>query len=215
MIQLEIDSVGKDGWIALSPLSGNLSGIPKTASGQSGVQFAEQPGGVILHVAAYKGAAQRVSEALSTLLGCAITLQPRATFTSSATVLWNGPGQWLVNFPETDRLHRIQSLRHSIGAHGSIVDQSDGRAFFQITGDRVHDVLAKLIGIDLHPESFSMGACALTPVGHVPALFWRGPDRGTESVFALAVPRSYAHSVVEYVQSAGAEFNIETTFATP
>jgi sarcosine oxidase subunit gamma len=77
----------------------------------------------------------------------------------------------------------------------------------RLTGQRVRDVLAKLVALDLHARVFVPGSAASTIASHIPLTLWRLDDdpRGS-SAFELAVPRSYGKDFWHLVSESAAEF---------
>lgn len=108
-----------------------------------------------------------------------------------AEIVWTGPGRWLVLTADD----REAELRRRVGALGSVADQSDGRVVLELRGPALREVLAKGVSIDLHPRVFAVGQAAATLAAHIPALLWR-PDPDS---FILAVPRSFAGSLAEWL----------------
>jgi sarcosine oxidase subunit gamma len=144
------------------------------------------------------GAAAETAERLSKHFGLAVTPTPnRAVAGGDLTVLWHGPGQWLiVRPPATPPL--VDALAGVCGDHAAVVDLGHARAVLRFAGDSVGDVLAKGTSIDLRPASFPPGACALTALGKINALL-HAVAPATVDVY---VPRSYAHALIEWLQHA-------------
>jgi heterotetrameric sarcosine oxidase gamma subunit len=149
----------------------------------------------IVQVAAF-GDAGQVAERLSKHFGLAITTTPnRAVTTGDLTVLWHGPGQWLIvraptAAPLADELARL------CGEDAAVVDLGHARSVLRFEGEGVRDVLAKGTSIDLRPARFATGACALTALGKIGALLHAvGP--ATIDVYAA---RSYAQALIEWLE---------------
>ena len=113
--------------------------------------------------------------------------------------LWTGPARWLA-MGDLDLAGVVERAGHA----GSVADQSDGRVVLDLGGPRVRDALAKGVAVDLHPAAFADGDVAVTSIAHVPGLLWRQGDR-----FGLAVPRSYAGSLIGWLLEAAAEYGVE------
>ena len=88
----------------------------------------------------------------------------------------------------------------------SIADQSDGRVVLRLRGDRVRDVLAKGVPVDLHPRSFKTGDVASTLVAYIGVQIQQLDDRPT---FQLMAFRSLAGSLWSWLTKSAAEFGAE------
>ncbi len=100
----------------------------------------------------------------------------------------------------------------SLGSLASISDQSDSRMVLRLSGARVRDALAKALPIDLHPRAFGPGRAAVTQAAHIGVVIWQ---RDAAPSFDLAVARSYAGSLVEWLIGASAEYGLDVMPASP
>ncbi len=74
-----------------------------------------------------------------------------------------------------------------------VTDVSDMRAGFEVRGPRLREVLAKLVPIDMHPETFTPGRVRRTHLAQVPVAVWmRAQDTARVLCF---------RSVANYTQS--------------
>ncbi|OBZ92628.1 hypothetical protein ADU59_26280 [Pararhizobium polonicum] len=120
-----------------------------------------------------------------------------------------GPGEWLaLSQSETpEELHRNLSLLLADNAY--IVDQSDGRVVLRLSGPNVRRILAKGIGIDLHPAVFEIGASSNVLCGHISINL----SRTGENEFELIVMRSFAESLFDDLRLMGREFDLSVDFS--
>jgi sarcosine oxidase subunit gamma len=151
----------------------------------------------IAQVAAFGEPAQ-TAERLSKHFGVAITPAPnRAVAAGDLTILWHGPGQWLIVRPPAapplaDEVARV------CGEGAAVVDLGHARIVLRLQGEAVRDLLANGTSIDLRPARFAPGACALTALGKIGALLHAvAPD--TIDVY---VARSYVQALVEWLEHA-------------
>jgi sarcosine oxidase subunit gamma len=157
----------------------------------------------MVQVAAF-GAAAATAGALSKHFGLAITATPnRAVVAGGLTVLWHGPGQWLIVRapvlpPLADELARV------CGDGAAVVDLGHARAALRCEGENIGDVLAKGTSIDLRPARFPPGACALTALGKITALL----HAVAPGIVDVYVPRSYAEALVEWLEHAARDVAI-------
>jgi sarcosine oxidase subunit gamma len=151
----------------------------------------------IAQVAAF-GEAAATAERLSKHFGLTITATPNhAVAAGDLTVLWHGPGQWLiVRAPAATQL--ADELAALLRDEAAVVDLGHARTAFRLEGPGARDALARGTSIDLRPAHFAPGACALTALGKIGALLHAvAPD--TIDVY---VARSYAQAVAEWLERA-------------
>jgi len=164
----------------------------------------------MVQVAAF-GPPAATAEALSRHFGVAIAPTPnRAAAAGDLTVLWHGPGQWLIvravaMVPLADELAAV------CGDGAAIVDLGHARSVLRFEGEGVRDVLAKGTSIDLRPAQFPPGACALTALGKIGALL----HAVAPATLDVYVPRSYAEAFVEWLAHAARDAAIEFAAADP
>jgi sarcosine oxidase subunit gamma len=157
----------------------------------------------MVQVAAY-GRPAATAEMLSKHFGLAITAAPnRAVAAGDLTVLWHGPGQWLiVRSPGVRAL--ADELAGVCGDSAAGVDLGHARAVLRFEGENIGDVLAKGTSIDLRPAHFPTGACALTALGKINALL----HAVAPAMVDVYVPRSYAQAFIEWLEHAARDVAI-------
>jgi sarcosine oxidase, subunit gamma len=159
------------------------------------VRVAERGPLEIVQIAGFGEPAQ-TAERLSKHFGLAITPAPnRAVIGGDLTILWHGPGQWLIvrapaAAPLADELARV------CGEGAAVVDLGHARTMLRLEGEAVRDLLATGTSIDLRPAHFTPGACALTALGKIGALL-HAVATDTIDVY---VARSYAQALVEWLE---------------
>ncbi|HEV7321051.1 MAG TPA: sarcosine oxidase subunit gamma family protein [Ensifer sp.] len=119
------------------------------------------------------------------------------------------PAEWLVISEAEAPSGLARRLEELCGAMAHVVDQSDGRVVFRLSGPNGRRILAKGIGLDLHPDAFSLGGSANVLCGHIPVNL----GRTGEHVFELIVPRSFAESLFDDLMRMGREFDLTAAFA--
>ena len=115
--------------------------------------------------------------------------------------VWAGPGRWLAKSTAQSGAALETKLRNELSGIASIINQTDGRCVFRISGPSLREVLAKGVPLDLDPRAFGPGDTALTLVGHISVHFWQVDRTPT---YEFAVPRSYAASFCEWLFAAAA-----------
>jgi heterotetrameric sarcosine oxidase gamma subunit len=141
-----------------------------------------------------------------------LTITPafnRAVTAGDLTVLWHGPGQWLI-VRSPGRVARLaDELADICGEEAAVVDLGHARTALRFEGEGVRDLLAKGTSIDLRPAHFVPGACALTALGKIGALL----HALAPATIDVYVARSYAEALTEWLQHAAADASLQ--FAPP
>ncbi|HEV7307969.1 sarcosine oxidase subunit gamma [Ensifer sp.] len=119
------------------------------------------------------------------------------------------PGEWLVVSEAEAPSGLVRRIEELCGEGAYIVDQSDGRVVFRLSGPNGRRILAKGIGVDLHPDGFSLGGSANALCGHIPVNL----ARTEEHVFELIVQRSFAEALFDDLLRMGREFELTAAFA--
>lgn len=128
---------------------------------------------------------------------------------SDLSMRFLGPGEWLVVSEVEAPSGLVRRLEALCDGGAYVVDQSDGRVVFRIAGPNVRSILAKGIGLDLHPSAFTVGGSANALCGHIPVNL----ARTDEDTFELIVPRSYAESLFEDLMKMGRAFDLTAAFS--
>jgi len=123
----------------------------------------------------------------------------------SLNFIWAGPGRWLAGTSAQIGTSLEVMLRNELSGVASVINQTDGRCVFRISGPSVREVLAKGVPIDLDPRVFGPGDTALTLVGHISLHFWQVDRTPT---YEFAVPRSFAESFCEWLFAAAANYGL-------
>lgn len=177
------------------------------AGANAGLKVVERTGLAMVGIAARKGQRGTVSERVHELFGVALPATPQRVTADGVAVLWTGPDQWLLLADGGDARKPLQALKDGLSGLASVTDQSDARLCLELSGPAVHEVLAKGVMLDLHPQVFGAGATAVTLIAHVGAQI----SRIDADTFELLVPRSYAHSFWHWLQAVGAAHGVAFT----
>jgi sarcosine oxidase subunit gamma len=171
-----------------------------------GLVIEERTNLALATVMARRGKEHDLKSAVATAFGLDLPDGPLLASNDGVSFAGIGVHQWLVaaeTSPETDLVSR---LWERLAGLASISDQSDGRVVLCLWGDRVRDVLAKGIPVDLHPRSFRTGDVASTFVAHIGVQIQQLDDRPT---FQLMAFRSLAGSLWSWLTKSAAEFGYE------
>jgi sarcosine oxidase, subunit gamma len=161
----------------------------------------------IVQVAAF-GDVAALAERLSKHFGLTITPTPNRAVTGDVTVLWHGPGQWLIVHPLGD-VPLAKELARLCADDAAVLDLGHARAALRFAGEDARDLLARGTSIDLRCAHFAAGACALTALGKIGALL----HALAPATIDVYVARSYAQALTEWLQHAAPDASVQ--FAGP
>lgn len=89
-------------------------------------------------------------DAIAEAAGLAIPDRTRITTDGSRELGWMSPDELLLVLPAPDMPEALAALAQALtGEHALVVDVSDARAVFDLTGSDAADVIAKLAPVDL------------------------------------------------------------------
>ena len=158
----------------------------------------------IAQVAAFDGAAKTAAR-LSKHFNLVVTPTPnRAVTDSNLTVLWHGPGQWLIVRPPAVAA-LSDELATVCGEDAAVVDLGHARSVLRFEGAGVRDVVAKGSSIDLRLARFAPGAGALTALGKIGALL----HVVAPETIDVYVASSYAQAFIEWLAHAAQDVSID------
>lgn len=146
----------------------------------------------------------RLGAALSFLALETVPEPRRACPGKGATLLWNGPGQWLAVTSATPAEDFVAGLRSALSESGATVtDLSHARTVIRLAGPKARDVLLKGCPLDL--ELFQMNDCASSLLGHLNVQLHCLGDQ----TFDLYVFRSFGLAMWEWLVDAALEYGVE------
>ncbi|MEL6522435.1 MAG: sarcosine oxidase subunit gamma family protein [Pseudomonadota bacterium] len=112
---------------------------------------------------------------------------------------WMSPDELLLILPYKDVPATLENLNGTLqNQHALVVDVSDARTVFEISGPGAREILAKLCPVDLHPDQFGPGEMRRTRAAQVPVAFWM--ER--ENMFRLICFRSVSRYVFDILAGA-------------
>ncbi|GGF67248.1 hypothetical protein GCM10011402_19470 [Paracoccus acridae] len=113
-------------------------------------------------------------DAIAEAAGLAIPGQTRIVTDGSRSLGWMSPDELLLILPAAELADAIAALTDALASeHALVVDVSDARAVFDVTGPHADDVIAKLMPVDLDdlpPDGLRRSRAAQTA-----AALWRIP----------------------------------------
>jgi methylglutamate dehydrogenase subunit D len=153
-----------------------------------------------------RGKKQDLKRTVVTAYGLDLPDGPRAVSRNDVSFAGTGVERWLAVAEPSAGMDFVSKLRERLAGLASVADQSDGRVVLCLSGDRVREVLAKGIPVDLHSQSFKTGDVASTLVAHIGVQIQQLDEQPT---FQLMAFRSLAGSLWSWLTKSAAEFGYE------
>jgi sarcosine oxidase subunit gamma len=176
--------------------------------GEPGVTLSERTGIGLATLAARRGKAAALGDAIQSAYGVALPDSSRLVAGPGVGFIGTGPGQWLAVSEQVAYGALAVDLAAKLAGLASVSDQSDGRAVIRLSGPRAREVLAKGLPIDLHPSVFKPGAAATSSIALMGVTLWQIDDAPT---YDVAVFRSLAGSFWKWLTDSAAEFGYEVS----
>lgn len=154
-------------------------------------------------VMARRGQEQALKRAVFRAYGLDLPDGPRSASADGVSFAGIGVQQWLAMAEASAESDFVPQLRERLLGLASVADQSDGRVVLRLKGDRVRDVLAKGVPVDLHPRHFKTGDVASTLIAYIGVQVQQLDEQPT---FQLMAFRSLAGSLWHWLTKSAAEF---------
>ena len=179
--------------------------------GEPGIVATALGGVAIVNITARRGGAGALGDRLHDRLGLELPETGRSSFGKSPagddlTLAWDGPERWRVWGSDPISGGLARNLRDALGDTAAVVDQSHGHAIMRIAGRSVRELLAKGTCVDLHPNHFQTGDCAMTTIAHIALHLTQIDDRPAYSVQLF---RSMTGSFGAWLSDSGSALGLE------
>jgi sarcosine oxidase subunit gamma len=146
-------------------------------------------------------------DALGRAFGVSWPVEPNTTAAGRGfVVLWLTPTQWAITGLSSAEAGRCVAEACGNKLH-LVSDVTDGRALFEISGERARDLLAKGCSLDLHEREFPVGACAQTLLAQAAVLLYRSAE--DPQTLQMYVDTSVAEHLRRWLCDAALEFSRE------
>ncbi|AVO36385.1 sarcosine oxidase subunit gamma [Pukyongiella litopenaei] len=156
--------------------------------------------------------ARPLKAALKTF-GVAIPKQRAIVQAEDRAAAWMSPDELLLFCPYDEVSGALAALHVTLaGSHALAVDMSDARAMFELRGDRVREVMAKLAPVDFAPGIFEPGEFRRSRMAQVPAAFWM-PDGETMRIVCFRSVAPYMFELLKTSALPGSEVGLFRTGA--
>jgi len=95
------------------------------------------------------------------------------TSNEANTLVWFSPDELMILLPHGEADAMTSGLsRQLAGQHHLVLNVSDARVMFRLSGRALSDVLAKLTPADMSPAAFGPGTCRRTRLAQAPVAIW-------------------------------------------
>lgn len=123
-------------------------------------------------------AAKPVIKAATAAAGVRMPAVRQANIGDAGGLCWMSPDELLVLCAYGEAEAGVEQMTRALGkAHGLVVNVSDARAMFRVSGPAAPEVLAKLCPVDFAPGAFQPGTFRRTRMAQVAAAIWMQDDR--------------------------------------
>jgi|SRR6056297_130569 len=120
-------------------------------------------------------------------------------------VAWMSPDELLLVMSYEEAEASLAGMRDALqDQHALVVNVSDARAVFQVSGAGCREVIAKLCPVDMSPGAFGPGQFRRTRMAQVPAAFWM-PDEQTVQVVCFRSVAVYVFDLLRGASASGGE----------
>jgi len=192
---------------ARAPLAGFAwPGRYGAATPKPGLVIVERNNLAIAAMMARRGKEQDLKSAVATAYWLDLPDGPRVTRKAAVSFAGIGVQQWMATAEPPESSDFVLRLCDRVAGLASVANQSDSRVVLRLHGDRVRDVLAKGVPVDLHPRRFRTGDIASTVITYIGVQIEQLDDRPT---FQLMASRSLAGSLWSWLTKSAAEFGYE------
>jgi sarcosine oxidase subunit gamma len=142
-----------------------------------------------------------VCDGLARVLGVAAPDGPRFAREGDVFLLRLAPTRFFVMAPDGNSL--VERVSAALGGVASVTDQSDAWGVFAVSGAPAHEVLARVVPVDLTPRRFGPSSVALTRAGAMDVRLWKLYD----AAFEIAVGRSMGADLEHALYTAARAFS--------
>jgi sarcosine oxidase subunit gamma len=145
-----------------------------------------------------------VKKAVKAMTGVAVPGLREIRHGDGVSVAWMSPDELLVLCGYDQAGALVATLEAALGAaHSLVVNVSDARAVFTLSGVAAREVVAKLAPVDM--AVFKAGEIRRTRLAQVPAAFWMTDGGDGAGDITIVVFRSVAQYVFDLLETAAAK----------
>ena len=144
-------------------------------------------------------ASDALRKAVEAATGAPVPDQGRVSEAGGNWVAWMSPDELLLVVAHDAAPAITAQLGEALsGTHHLVVDVSDARAMFRLTGDapRLREAIAKLCPVDMAPGAFGPGQFRRTRMAQIPAAIWM-PTADSVQVICFRSVADYAFKLLQ------------------
>ncbi len=147
----------------------------------------------------------KLAKVITSATGADVPAQRRVTTSGDHAVAWMSPDELLIMLPHDAADAMVATLTEGLsGQHVLVVNVSDARGVFTLSGDGARDVAAKLAPVDFATDAFDINDIRRSRLAQVPAAFWMSaPD--TITIVAFRSVAQYVFDVLSKAVAQGSE----------
>ncbi len=121
---------------------------------------------------------KKTQACIKKLFGIAVPDTGRINVKEEYAVAWMSPDELLLLMPmESVQSVNLQLSKALNGSHHLLVQVSDARSIFTISGEDATEVLAKLTPADVSHRAFGPGTIRRSRLAQVPVAFWQNENQ--------------------------------------
>lgn len=149
------------------------------------------------------------AKAVSAVAGCDLPAQRCHNAGSDGRVLaWMSPDELLLITAHDTAAADIAAMQEQLGdEHSMVVNVSDARAVFRISGEACREVVGKLAPVDMDSTAFGVSDFRRTRFAQVPAAFWMR-DAETIDVVCFRSVAQYMFDLLSVAAQGGSEVGV-------
>ncbi|MEY8830839.1 sarcosine oxidase subunit gamma [Sedimentitalea sp. XS_ASV28] len=146
-----------------------------------------------------------VGSVIKDVAGFAVPEVGRISGDRKGGLCWMSPDELLVLCPHEDADAHVEKMQQRLkGTHSLVVNVSDARALFRVSGPAARDVMAKLCPVDFSPDAFTPGMFRRTRMAQVPAALWMSDDE-TFHIICFRSVAEYVYGLLKVASQPGSE----------
>lgn len=144
----------------------------------------------------------KVAKAVKAVTGTKVPGALKAEFSGDKAAVWLAPDELLLLTDYASVGAELAKAQKALaGEHAMVLDFSDARAVFRVTGKGAQELMAKGCPLDVSDKAFPVGTARRTHFAEIAAALWRKGDQEWEIVCF----QSFAQHLFDWMVDASAE----------
>ncbi len=143
--------------------------------------------------------------AVRALVGVPVPKPRQIKMLDGSGAAWMGPDELLLFLPYHKAAEAARALAQALaGTHAMVLNTSDARAVFQVSGPHVRDVLAKNFPVDFAVDHWPKNEIRRSLMGQIPAAVWQ-LDHDSFGIVVFRSVAEYAYDLLVVSSQQGGE----------